>query len=146
MGMNVAEAESMIEAARANDVFLMEAFMYRCHPQTRKVVQLVNDGAVGQVRMIRAVFSFHTPYDPASRWYARELGGGGIMDVGCYPASGSRLIAGAAEGKPFLDPVEVKACANIGPTGIDHYTAATLRFENDIVAELICGVNCEIPG
>jgi predicted dehydrogenase len=146
MGMNVAEAESMIDAAQANDVFLMEAFMYRCHPQTRKVVQLVNDGAVGQVRMIRAVLSFHAPYDPASRLYARELGGGGIMDVGCYPASGSRLIAGAAEGKPFLDPVEVKGLAHMGPTGVDHYASASVRFENGIVAELICGVNCEVPG
>jgi predicted dehydrogenase len=146
IGMNVAEAQSMIEAAQQNDVFLMEAFMYRCHPQTAKVVQLVKDGAVGQVRMIRAVLSFHAPYDPASRLYARELGGGGIMDVGCYPASGSRLIAGAAAGKPFLDPVEVKGTAHLGPTRVDHYASASVRFENGVVAELICGVNCEVPG
>ena len=146
MGMNAAEAESMIEAAKHHDVFLMEAFMYRCHPQSARVVELIKDGAVGQVRMIRAVLSFHAPYDPASRLYARELGGGGIMDVGCYPASGSRLIAGAAAGKPFLDPVEVKGLAHLGPTGVDHYASASVLFENDIVAELICGVGCEVPG
>lgn len=145
IGMNYLEAEAMIEAARANDAFLMEAFMYRCHPQTLKLAALVRDGAIGQVQMIRAVFCYNAGYDPTSRAYANELGGGGILDVGCYTASMARLIAGAASNQPFLDPVQVKGCAKIGPTGVDHYAAATLQFENDIIAEIITGVGCQVP-
>jgi predicted dehydrogenase len=145
IGLNYQEASAMIEAARVNDVFLMEAFMYRCHPQTLKVAGLVRDGAIGKIQMVRAVFSYNSAYDPASRAYANELGGGGILDVGCYTASMTRLIAGAASGKPFLEPIEVKGCAKVGPTGVDHYAAATLQFENDIIAEIITGVGCQIP-
>lgn len=145
IGMNSQEAVMMVEAAQANDVFLMEAFMYRCHPQTQKLAELVRDGAIGQVQVVRSVFSYNAPFNPASRTYDNELGGGGILDVGCYPASMTRLIAGAASGKPFLNPIEVKGTAKIGPTGVDHYAAATLYFENDIIAEIITGVNCQIP-
>ncbi len=146
IAMNAREAEAMIAAARANDVFLMEAFMYRCHPQTEKLVQLIRDGAIGQVRLIRAALSFQAPFDPASRLFAKELGGGGILDVGCYPASAARLIAGAADDLPFCEPHEVKGCAYLGPTGVDHVAAATVKFENGIVAELISGVSCQMPG
>ena len=145
IGLNLAETAAMVEAARANDVFLMEAFMYRCHPQTQKLAELIRGNAIGQVRMIRSVFSYATAFDPAKRSYARELGGGGILDVGCYPASMARLVAGAASNKLFLDPVQVKACGHVGPTGVDHYAAATLQFDNGIIAEIICGVGCQMP-
>jgi predicted dehydrogenase len=145
IGMNYDEAARMVEAAAKNDVFLMEAFMYRCHPQTQRVAALVREGAIGPVRMIRSVFSYYTPYSPTSRAHNKELGGGGILDVGCYPASMSRLIAGAAAGKPFLNPVQVKGCGKVSPTGVDLYAAATLQFENDIVAEIITGVACAMP-
>jgi predicted dehydrogenase len=145
IGMNHAEAATMIDAAAQHDVFLMEAFMYRCHPQTQKLVELVRDGAIGDVRIIRAVFSYYTPYTPSSRAYNKALGGSGILDVGCYPASMARLIAGAAAGRPFLDPVQVKACGKVSSGGVDLYTAATVQFDNDIVAELITGVACPMP-
>lgn len=145
IGMNSAEAEAMIDAARRHDVFLMEAFMYRCAPQTQRLAELVRSGVIGQVRMIRSVFSFQSSFDPTRRTFSREMGGGGILDVGCYPASMSRLIAGAAAGKPFLDPIEVKGCGVLGPSGVDHYTAATLKFENDIIAEVITGVAVRMP-
>jgi predicted dehydrogenase len=127
IGMNSAEAERMVEAAAQNDVFLMEAFMYRCHPQTQKLAELVRQGAVGTVRMIRSVFSYYSAYSPTSRAHSKELGGGGILDVGCYPASMARLIAGAAAGQPFLEPVQVKACGKVSPTGVDLYSAAIWR-------------------
>jgi predicted dehydrogenase len=145
IAMNEREVVEIIDAARANDVFLMEAFMYRCHPQMQKLAELVQAGAIGQVRMIRSVFSFNAAFDPTKRSYNREMGGGGIMDVGCYPASFARLVAGAAAGKPFLDPIEVKGAGKVGPTGVDHYAAATLKFENDIIAEIITGIACQLP-
>lgn len=145
IGMNYDEAAAMIDAARRHDVFLMEAFMYRCSPQTEKLAELVRSGAIGPVRMIRSVFSFQASFDPTRRSFAREMGGGGILDVGCYPASMARLIAGAAADQPFLDPSEVKGCGVLGPSGVDHYTAATLKFENDIVAEIITGIALRLP-
>jgi predicted dehydrogenase len=145
IAMNYREASAMIAAARANDVFLMEAFMYRCHPQTQRLAGLVREGAVGRVQIIRAVFSFGATFDPASRAFAKAMGGGGILDVGCYTASMSRLLAGAAVGQPFANPVQVKGCGLLGPTGVDHYAAATLQFESGIVGEIITGVGCRLP-
>jgi predicted dehydrogenase len=145
MAMNAAEAAAMIGAARANDVFLMEAFMYRCHPQTQKLAEMVRSGAIGKVKMIRSTFSFAAAFDPASRLFTKEKGGGGILDVGCYPASMTRLLAGAALGKPFANPIGLKAAGVTGPTGVDHYAAATLEFEDGIIAQIICGIDCEMP-
>lgn len=145
MAMSAAEAGSMIEAARKNDVFLMEAFMYRCHPQMARLAELIGSGVIGDVRSIRSTFSFLVPFDPESRLFNKALGGGGILDVGCYPASMSRFIAGATVGKPFADPTRVKACGVMGPSGVDTFTAATLEFPNGIIAELVCGVSCPMP-
>ena len=148
IGMSHLEAGAMIDAAEANEIFLMEAFMYRCHPQTQKLVELVRDGAIGEVRMIRAVFSYNagnTEESLHSRAFANELGGGGILDIGCYTASMARLVAGAASGQTFAEPLDVRGSATIGPTGVDHYAAATLQFENGIIAEIICGVGCRVP-
>src|SRR5579884_662668 len=99
IALNHAEAMSIVEAAHRNDVFLMEAFMYRCHPQTAKLVELLKSGAIGQVRVIQATYSFNSHYNPEGRLYNNALGGGGILDVGCYCASVARLVAGAAIGQ-----------------------------------------------
>src|SRR5438876_6893336 len=121
IGMNHAEAMAIVEAAIANDVFLMEGFMYRCHPQIARVMELIKNGAIGDVRVIHASFSFHwpKPWNDQSRITNNALGGGGILDVGCYPVSIARLIAGAATGKDFADPVEVKAVGHLGKSGVD---------------------------
>ncbi len=140
LAVDYAEAMAVVEAALRNDVFLMEAFMYRCHPQTEKLVELVRDGAIGDVRMIQATFSFRAGPDPESRLMNNALGGGGILDVGCYCTSMSRLIAGVAVGKPFAEPIEVRAIGHVGETRVDEYTAAVLRFPNDIIAQVSTGV------
>lgn len=139
--LNHADTMAVVEAARAAGVFLMEAFMYRCHPQTLRMVELIREGALGQVRMIQAAFGFRAEANPESRLMKNSLGGGGILDVGGYPVSLARLVAGAALGRDFADPVEVKAMGHIGPeTRIDEYTAALLRFEGDIIAQIATGV------
>jgi predicted dehydrogenase/aryl-alcohol dehydrogenase-like predicted oxidoreductase len=138
--INHAQAMAVVEAAAEHDVFLMEAFMYRCHPQTAALVELIRSGAIGEVRSIRAAFSFDSHAGPESRLLNPELGGGGILDVGGYSASMARLVAGAAAGRPFAEPLELKAVGRIGETGVDEYSAATLRFPGDVVAELLCGV------
>ncbi|HAA77222.1 TPA: gfo/Idh/MocA family oxidoreductase [Candidatus Latescibacteria bacterium] len=144
MGMNEREATVMIDAAKQNDVFLMEAFMYRCHPQIQRMADLIQDGAIGEVRVVRSAFGFHARFNPESRSYNYDLAGGGIMDVGCYPSSASRRVAGAAAGQTFLNPIEVKASGVIGESGVDYYAAAVMKFENDIVAEISTGVACAL--
>src|SRR5271154_5347990 len=75
IGLNQWEAMAIVEAAADNDVFLMEAFMYRCHPQTHKLIELITGGAIGEVRLIDAAFCFQTHFDPKSRLFDPNAGG-----------------------------------------------------------------------
>jgi predicted dehydrogenase/aryl-alcohol dehydrogenase-like predicted oxidoreductase len=140
IALNHAAATAIVEAARANDVFLMEAFMYRCHPQTAKLVELIRQNVIGQVSLIQATFSFHAQFNPEGRLFKNALGGGGILDVGCYTTSLARLVAGAAMGKDFAEPIEVKGTGHIGEARSDEWAVAVLRFPGDIVAQLATGV------
>ena len=140
IGLNWHETMAIVEAARDNDVFLMEAFMYRCHPQTARLVELVKSKAVGELGLIQATFSFKHGHGPEKRWLSQDLGGGGILDVGCYTTSMARLIAGAAAGKDFDEPLEVKGCGHLGATGVDYWAAASLKFPGGIVAQLCAGI------
>lgn len=138
--LNHAEAMAVVEAARENGVQLMEAFMVRCHPQTAKLVELVRSGAIGEVKFLTASFGFRADFDPHSRLFDPDLGGGGILDVGCYCASMVRLLAGAATNKPFAEPLEVHGVGVI-EHGVDEMAAATLKFPGDIVAQISTGVS-----
>ena len=136
LAINAGQARAMVKAARSNNVFLMEAFMYRCHPQTEKLVELISSGVMRQFQGIQATFSFNSDGNPDGRLLNNELGGGGIMDVGGYCASIVRLIAGAAVGQRFLDPTQVVGTAHIGETHVDEYAVASLSFPGDIIASL----------
>lgn len=141
LGLNNAEAMVAEAACRAHGVLLMEAFMYRCHPQTAKIVELVRSGAIGKVGLVQATFGFNAGFNPEGRLWNNALGGGGILDVGCYPVSLARLVAGAADGKAFLDPVQVSGAAQLHPqTGVDVYAAATLKFANGVIAQVATSV------
>ncbi|HWL54061.1 MAG TPA: Gfo/Idh/MocA family oxidoreductase [Chthoniobacteraceae bacterium] len=140
--INAAGAQRVIDAARRNGRFLMEAFMYRVHPQTERLLQLLKSEPIGEIRFIRAMFSFQMAYDPESRAYRHDLAGGGILDVGCYATSMSRLIAGTVSGQPFLDPVEVRGVAHIGEASrVDERALGALKFSNGILAEVAAGVS-----
>jgi predicted dehydrogenase len=104
----------------------MEAFMYRHHPQTARVAELVRGGAVGRLRAVHAVFSFRLA-DRANIRMLRDLDGGALMDVGCYCVSGARLLAG--------EPERVYAEATWGETGVDAAFHGTLRFPGDVAAQ-----------
>ena len=108
---------------------LTEAFMYRHNPQTAKLVELVRGGAVGEVRVVRAAFSF-TITDEANIRLAADLEGGALMDVGCYCVSGSRLIAG--------EPRRVYG-TGIWERGVDTVFTGTLEFAGDVIAQFDCG-------
>ncbi len=144
LALNAAQASAMIEAAREHGVFLMEAFMYRCNPQTLKLIELLKERVIGDVKVIQASFGFFADFNPDSRLFSNRLAGGGIMDVGCYPVSMARLIAGAVDGKPFRDPVAVSGDGVLTKTDVDAYAAAVLRFDNGIIAQLATGVRVNL--
>ena len=147
MAVNHAQAMAMVEAAREQDAFLMEAFMYRTHPITERVVRMVRAGAIGEVRHIDASFGFAAPFSAESRLYRNDLAGGGIMDVGCYAVSMCRLIAAAAAGTTpgEEEPEDVRAVASFADTGVDAWSAAVLRFPSGIVAQVATAVSVALP-
>lgn len=142
--VDAGSAERVIEAARDKGVFLMEAYMYRCHPLIAEVIDQIGAGAVGTVRHVRADFGFYVDRRPEHRLFNPELAGGGILDVGGYPASFARLIAGLACGQPFDEPVALHATGHVGPTGVDELAAAQLRFAGGVTAQLTCAVNQDV--
>lgn len=141
LAINAWLAQTVMEAAHDNDVFLMEAYMYRCHPQTARVVELVRSGAIGDVAVINATFSFGSGFNAESRLWSNALAGGGILDVGGYTTSYARLIAGAAAGQPFAEPISVTGAANLHPeTGVDAWAGGTLKFASGIIANIMSGI------
>ena len=122
--------------ARAFDVadragrLLMEAFMWRHNPQTAKLVELVAQGAIGELRLVRSIFSYSL-YDVENIRLQPELEGGALMDVGCYNVSASRLFGG--------EPERVFGEAWFGPSGTDWVFTGTLRCPGDVIATIDCG-------
>ena len=133
MGVNHPEVMAMVETAAFHNRFLMEAFMYRTHPQTGQAVELIRDGAIGEVRQMNMSFGFASPFNPEGRLHANELAGGGIMDVGCYPVSMARLVAGE-------EPDAVVGFGELSPTGVDAWACALLRFPSGAIARVSTAV------
>ncbi len=135
------DADAIYHEAKKAGVFAGEAFMYRVHPQTAKIVELVKSGAIGALRIIRTSFGFNMgTFRPEHRLFANETAGGGILDVGGYPVSMARLIAGAAEGKPFLEPEKVAGVGHLGQSGVDEWASAVLQFPGGVIAEVSCSI------
>ncbi|GES53039.1 oxidoreductase [Rhizobium sp. NBRC 114257] len=141
IALSAFDAEAIYYEAKKAGVFAGEAFMYRVHPQTAKLIELVKSGVIGELRIIRTSFGFNMgKVNPEHRLFANETAGGGILDVGGYPVSMARLIAGAVDGKPFLDPEKVSGVGHLGQTGVDEWASAVLKFPNDIIAEVSCSI------
>ncbi len=140
-GMNSAEVIAVTEVAAQQGVFFMEGFMYRCHPQIARMLAIIASGEIGRVQHIQTRFGFAAKLNPTSRLFDRALGGGGILDVGGYPVSLARLVAGAAIGKRFDDPVTVKGSGIIGTTGVDEVAYGLLTFASGVTAEIACAVS-----
>jgi predicted dehydrogenase len=124
------EVEASFDAAERNGLLLSEAFMYRHNPQTARLMELVRDGAIGELRLIRSAFSYGL-YDHDNIRLRTDVEGGALMDVGCYTVSGSRLLGG--------EPERVWGEAWYGPSGTDWVFAGMLRFPGDVVATFDCG-------
>jgi predicted dehydrogenase len=144
LAMNFPDAAEVVEAARRNGVFLLEAFAYRCHSQTHRLVELLQDRVVGEVRMIDAVFGYDAGPKPENYLLARELGGGSILDVGCYTTSMAHLVAAVSLDVDVAESVDVSGTASIGATGVDVSAAATMAFDAGPLARVACSVEANL--
>jgi predicted dehydrogenase len=124
------DVEAAFDAAERAGRLLTEAYMYRHNPQTAKLLELVRDGAVGDLRIVRSAFSYSL-YDTENIRLRTDVEGGSLMDVGCYCVSGSRLLAG--------EPEAVSGQAYIGPSGTDWVFTGAMRFADDVHALFDCG-------
>ena len=129
---HIGDVERAFDAADATGMHLSEAFMYRHHPQTARLAELVASGAIGELRVIRSVFSYSL-YDADNIRLRTDVEGGSLMDVGCYCISGARLLGG--------EPESVVGAAHIGSSGTDWVFAGMMRFPGDVVALFDCGTS-----
>lgn len=136
LALSSADAEQMVEAARARGVHLMEAFMYRLHPSWAAVRDLVATGRIGQLRSVQSWFSYYND-DPRNIRNVREAGGGALMDIGCYCINLSRMLFGS-------EPDRVEAALLRDPaSGVDVLTSALLTFEGGGTATFTCSTRTE---
>jgi xylose dehydrogenase (NAD/NADP) len=124
------EAEAAFDVAERTGRLLTEAFMYRHNPQTARATHLVAEGAIGELRLVRSIFSYGL-YDEENIRLQAEVEGGALMDVGCYNVSWSRLLAG--------EPERVSGEAWYGQSGTDWVFNGTMRFPGDVIAYFDCG-------
>jgi len=130
MSRHTKDVERAFDAAERTGRLLTEAFMYRHNPQTARVVKLVEEGAIGELCVIRSAFSYAL-YDTDNIRLRTDVEGGSLMDVGCYCISGSRLLGG--------EPESVYGQAYVGPSGTDWVFTGLMRFPDEVLATFDCG-------
>ncbi len=135
--LNALEAEKALVEVKKHNVFFMEAFMYRCHPQTLKVKELIASGAIGTVQQINAEFGFAAGRDWDNFRADGALGGGGLMDVGTYCVSFARLMVGE-------EPIKAHYVAKITEKGYDESGAGLLEFPGGALAHFGTGVHVNL--
>ncbi len=133
MALDVAEARDMFRRAAQRGRVLMEAFMYRAHPQTRLLFETVARGAIGEPRLIRANFTFAREASPEDARFQPGPGGGSLMDVGCYCIDFARTLAGE-------EPERLGCFAHRHESGVDDYAAGLLGFPGGALATFTCGM------
>ena len=131
LACNAREAREMAAVAKDAGRLLMEAFMYRFHPRSRRIKQLIAEGAIGAPRLVRSAFCFRMAdsewSDPPNVRLNPEMGGGALLDVGCYSVSVARWFLGA-------EPSQVQAQAEYDPGGVDVHMVGSLSFAGNGLA------------
>ena len=138
--------ESMVLFGLAKDagIFLMEAYMYRTHPQTLNIIENLDIFKNSKNKiLINSSFGFCAEISKEHRLRNPMLGGGAILDVGCYPLSMSKLLAGKILNEPYAAPKSIKATGQIDETGVDLQSHAHLIFDKYIEANISCAINEE---
>jgi aryl-alcohol dehydrogenase-like predicted oxidoreductase/predicted dehydrogenase len=144
IAMNHIESMVLFGLAKDCGVFLMEAYMYRTHPQTFNILKNIESLCETNEKVeINSSFGFHAEIPKDHRLRNPMLGGGAIMDVGCYPLSMSKLLAGRILNKPYADPISIEASGNLDETGVDSNSKARILFSENIEANISCAINEE---
>jgi predicted dehydrogenase len=130
------QSREMFDAARRAKRVLIEAFMYHSHPLMDAVRSAVDGGEIGQLLMIRASFCYKTNKIDGNVRFDRPLGGGGLMDVGCYCVNFSRTFAKA-------EPERIDVSAHFHPSGVDDLLVGTMRFPSGVLASFTCGTQVQ---
>ena len=142
--MNYLESMTLLSLAKEAKVFLMEAYMYRTHPQTFNILDHLDLFKNTQEKIfIESSFGFSAELPKEHRLRNPFLGGGAILDVGCYPLSMVKLIAGNLQGMPFADPESIIATGRLDETGVDLQSEAHLVFSDQIEAKISCAIDEE---
>jgi len=130
---NAEDAARMVAAARAADRHIIEGFHYRFHPLFERALQALRSGSIGRIKHIEAVFNADLPDTPGELRYVEALGGGALMDLGCYCMHWIRTVAGD-------EPTVVSASARCGIPGVDLDVEAELAFTSGPTASLKCSM------
>ncbi|WP_327690888.1 Gfo/Idh/MocA family oxidoreductase [Streptomyces sp. NBC_00461] len=130
--LNAREAEELVALARGRGSFLMEAMWMYCNPLVRRLKDLVDDGAIGEVRSVQADFGLAGPFPPSHRLRDPAQGGGSLLDLGVYPVSFAQLLLG--------EPADVAARATLSEEGVDLQTGALLSFDSGALASVHCSI------
>lgn len=138
LAVNAAQLRDMVACARDQRRLLMEGMWTRFFPATRAVREIVRSGRIGEVSMIQADFSFHTPFETQTRMFDPARAGGALLDVGCYGLQYAMDLYGAA-------PEQVSGTAVIGSSGVDEQDVMALRFPGGRVASVACGLRVSLP-
>ena len=145
LAVDATDAARMIEHARSSRTFLMEAFAFRCHPQTRVLMELIRAGEIGEIRSVVAAFGYDAGSAPTNYLLRRDLAGGSILDVGCYTVALTRQLAGAAVGQPFADPLRVLGAGLLHPEHrVDLDASAILWFESGFTGQGACSIRTSL--
>jgi predicted dehydrogenase len=128
--MNEEEVKSMIDLAQEKKTFLMEALWTRFLPSTKKVLELIESGLIGEIKTLNADFGFIPPFLPERRVLNPDFGGGAFLDIGLYPAFISMLLLGY--------PSNILAASTKGPTGVDETTSFIYQYDDSAIANLSC--------
>jgi predicted dehydrogenase len=132
--MNAQDAETVVQAARQHNLFLMEAMWSRFLPALVQAKQLIEEGVIGDIQIVASDFGFSAPYDPKNRMYNPELGGGSLLDVGIYPVSLASMLLGT--------PERIVSMGQIGKTGVDEQSAMIFGYKNGALAVGYATIRC----
>lgn len=144
LAMNAAQVRDVLAAVQRADVALMEGFAYRFSPATAKMRTLLEAGVIGELHMMDATFGYNAGA-PDNYLFRPELGGGSILDVGCYTTSMARLIAGIASSESFDNPLTVSGALTIGAERVERRASACLLFQTGFQARLGCAIDTDLP-
>jgi len=134
---NYSDTVKVFEELNKSNVFFLEAIAYRTHPQTQFVINKISEGEIGEIKSIDSTFGFsHHKINPQSRLFNPKLGGGAILDVGCYPVSFSNLIANIKREDKLVEPKFLDVSGSLCSTGVEECAYATLEYNNKITARV----------